>query len=296
VDTTRSAVGNPNEAPLPAASEPGSARSSVSSSPAREPDWTTRLAWTNIPAAVSAASLSATIPIALGHRPDISLTALAFCVILHSYIYDRMKSARAAWTAHHVRPLRLVMRAALVVAFILVAYRPVGAFALVGAAMLWAYAKPWIPRDGKRASLRQLTGVKAPYVLVAFIFVCVLPQAAHLGALTSSALWMTAAAGTLVGSAAGILNDMRDTEADRADGTASIPVLLGTRAARLVALAAVCSGGVIGQWSMPLPYLIAALYGAVLTGIYQPRNDARLRLWIEVQAVLPLAVALALGI
>jgi 4-hydroxybenzoate polyprenyltransferase len=252
--------------------------------------------------ALSAASTVIMAALALGHRPDPVLAAVAFLTVMCTYTYDRLprgpervREGRSGWMARHRRVMTWLSGCSLLTVLALVAVRPTGAWALVQVAMLWPYGKVWIPWRGNRVALRQLPGVKAPYVVVSFFFVSFLPQAVALDALGSPLLWWLAAAAGLLAGAEHVLNDLRDVDADRADGTASIPVLIGPGRARLLAIAIACVGGVVGLQILPAPFLLWTLLGVALIAFYRPHLDNRLRLWIEIQAVPAALVALAIG-
>ncbi|MGA5198745.1 hypothetical protein [Streptomyces exfoliatus] len=269
------------------------------------PSALTLLAWTNVLMGLSAASATFATCQVLGEKADFIAAAFAFAVITAMYTRDRLTGpdaegalgSREAWMARHHRAMRTWMGLCGLMALVTAVLRPWCALALI---LAWLsgrwYAKPWIPFRGRRVALRQLPGLKVPYVVAVWVTVAVLPVAAGNDLLTLASTWWWALSVMLIGSVEVINNDLRDVGADRLDGTRSLPVLLGVAGAKRLGYALVVLGLLASAAVSPLVGVVWGGYAAALLACHRPERDARLRPWIESQvAIAALAASVPVG-
>nr|WSS73242.1 UbiA family prenyltransferase [Streptomyces sp. NBC_01175] len=269
------------------------------------PSALTLLTWTNVLMGLSAASATFATCQVLGEEADFIAAAFAFAIITATYTRDRLTGpdsegapgSREAWMARHHQAMRTWMGLCVLLALVTAVLRPWCALALV---LAWIsarlYAKPWISARGRRVALRQLPGMKVPYVVAVWVTVAILPVAAGNNLLTLASTWWWALSVLLIGSVEVINNDLRDVGADRLDGTRSLPVLLGVARAKRLGYAFAVLGLLVSTAVAPLVGLVWGGYAAALLACHSPERDARLRPWIESQvAVAALAAAVPAG-
>ncbi|MEV7595860.1 UbiA family prenyltransferase [Kitasatospora sp. NPDC089797] len=256
------------------------------------------LVWSNLLMAGSAAGWVVCTGRLVGLPVDPVTVAQAFLLTAVFYLRDRMAPAeqhadrvtmpeRTRWLVRHAVALRRLGRVLAVLAAATVALRPAALpWLLGGLGLSLSYTVRWIPRRGGRVAWKQLPAAKEALVALLWVVVTVLvPVSTAHGpwgrrvVLTSVLVWCLVATQILV-------NDLRDVDEDRRRGTRSLPVLVGTRAARLVGCL-LC--GAAGLTALPLgsPGLLAVALASLATAAaYRREHDARWRPWIEAQGVL----------
>ncbi len=255
------------------------------------------LIWTNILIAGSAAGWVVVTLRALALPPDFSLIVLTFILALTFYTRDRLDEKerqadriampeRAAWVQQHAPVLRRVVWAGSFGAAGLLLIRPTAAPPLLaGLGFALTYTLRWLPWRGRSVGWKHLPGMKMPFVAVLWALVTVITPAATYGRIWQSDTWLVAGAVCALVMAQILLNDLRDVEGDRAGGTLSLPVVLGERTARRVGYVLAGLGTLAALAIAPLPFMLTALYSAVITWGYRREHDARWRGWIEAQGV-----------
>ena len=255
------------------------------------------LLWTNVLIAASAAGWVVVTVRALALPGDVSLMALAFILTLTFYTRDRLDERergadvmsmpdRAAWIKRNAPALRRLMWASSLGALGLLALRPAAvAPLLAGLGFALTYTVRWLPWQGGRVGWKHLPGMKAPFVAMLWALVTVVTPAAVYGRVWHLDTWLLAFGVCALVMAQILLNDLRDVEADRLNGTRSLPVVLGEPAARRVGYALAGLGALPALAVAPLPFVLTALYSAILTWGYRRERDARWRGWIEGQGL-----------
>ncbi|MBB4926331.1 UbiA family prenyltransferase [Kitasatospora kifunensis] len=242
----------------------------------------------------------------VGRPVDPVVVAQAFLLTAVFYLRDRMAPAeqsadrvtmpeRTHWLADHAVALRRLGRVLGALAVVTVVLRPAGLpWLLGGLGLSVSYTAKWIPRGGGRGgriAWKQLPAAKE--VLVALLWTVVtvfVPVAVAHGpwdrrvALTAVALWCLIATQILV-------NDLRDVEEDRRRGTRSMPVLVGTRIARLVGCLLCVAAGLTALLLGSPALVVISLATLVTVADYRREHDSRWRPWIEAQGVLAAALA-----
>ncbi|MFJ2905818.1 MULTISPECIES: UbiA family prenyltransferase [unclassified Streptomyces] len=262
----------------------------------------TFLAWANVTIGATAAAMTWITSLAL-HRPADPLIGLfVFCFIAALHTRDRLQSAgdgtseRSAWMARHARRLTRWAGVCVAVLLALVVARPwCGAALATAGAMSWFYATPLLRWRGRRLAPRQLPGLKLPFVMTVWVVVGVLLPAAQQHRLPDPRTWYLALSVLLIGGVTTLLNDLRDLDADRRDGTRTLPVLLGERRTRLLAYTMAACGVLVGQLVLPVPITLWALYNVTILALYRPRPGVHPRPWADAQGLLFLAVTLLAG-
>ncbi|MFG2332807.1 UbiA family prenyltransferase [Streptomyces sp. NPDC048604] len=287
--------------PQQSVTAPGSSPESIPG-PGPRPGPFTFLAWTNITLGVSAAAFTWVTSLILDRPGDPLIAAFAFLLMAASYTRDRLQpaesdgSARAAWVARNGRPLTWWMYGCTAALLPLVVLRPwCAAMLAITAVTAWLYTAPLIPWRGARLAARQIPHLKLPYVMVVWTLLGVLLPAVQQHGLVDPRAWLLALAGPLIGSVMTLLNDLRDIEADRRDGTHTLPAVLGERRTRLTAYTLAGLGAVIGLFLQPLPMLVWAAYNCVLLARYRPVPGEHPRPWGDAQGLVVLAAVLLLS-
>lgn len=263
--------------------------------------------WTNLLMAASAAGWVVVTSHLLALPHDSVLVALAFVLAVAFYTRDRLEEEghasdaatmpeRTAWVQRHARALTWLVRLAFLAAFPLIALRPAAlAPLLAGVGFALSYTVRWLPWRGQRVGWKHLPGLKMPFVALLWTVLTVLTPAAVYGVLWEAQTGWLALLVVLLIMLQILLNDLRDIEGDRAEGTLSLPVLVGEQAARRIgyglALATVLLALPLSLLALPL----TALYSLVLLWRYRRAADARWRPWIEVQGVLAGLLVLLVG-
>ncbi|WP_329569067.1 UbiA family prenyltransferase [Kitasatospora sp. NBC_01266] len=260
------------------------------------------LVWSNLLMAGSAAGWVLCTASVVGLPVDPAVVALAFVLTAVFYLRDRMAPAeqsadrftmpeRTGWLVRHAAALRRLGRVLGTLAAVAVLLRPASLpWLLGGLGLSVSYTVKWIPRGGGRIAWKQLPAAKEVLVAALWTNLTVfVPVAVAHGSwdrrvvLTASALWCLIATQILV-------NDLRDVDEDRRRGTRSLPVLVGTRAARLVGCL-LCGTAGFSAYLLDSPALIVVSLATLVTAVgYRREHDPRWRPWIESQGVIAAAL------
>lgn len=228
---------------------------------------------------------------------DWALVALAFAFAVAFYTRDRLDEKglqadattmpqRTAWVERHAPHLKRLVWVAFGVALLLLLLRPAALPPiLAGLGFALTYTVRWLPWQGQRVGWKHLPGMKMPFVAILWTLLTVITPATVYQKLWQGESWRLAAVVCLLIMIQILINDLRDRRGDQKSGTASLPVLLGDTAARRV-------GYLLGLMTIlltlplsPIALPLTALYSLFLLWGYQREQDARWRLWIEIQGV-----------
>ncbi len=255
------------------------------------------LGWTNILVSGSAAGWVVVTFRALALPLDFNLMILAFVLTLTFYTRDRLDEKerladylavpeRAAWVRRHAPVLKRVVWAASFGVVGLVMLRPIAVLPLLaGLGFALTYTARWLPWQGRRVGWKHLPGTKMPFVAALWVLVTVITPAATYGRVWQSVTWLLAGAVCALVMVQILLNDLRDVVGDRADGTLSLPVLLGEPAARRAGYGLALAGMLLPLSVAPLPFVLTGLYSAFLIWRYHRERDSHWRGWIEGQGL-----------
>jgi hypothetical protein len=262
------------------------------------------LVWTNILIAGSAVGWVVVTLRALNLPLDGGLIVLAFILTLVFYTRDRLDGKerqadsiampeRTAWVQHHAPLLKRIVWAGALSALGLAAIRPAAMPPLLaGLGLALTYTVRWLPWQGRRVGWKHLPGMKMPLVAALWTLVVVITPAAVYGQVWRRDTWLVAGGVCALVMTQILLNDVRDAEADRLNGTRSLPVVLGEPAARRVGYILAGLGALPALAVAPLPFVLTAVYSAILIWRYRRERDARWRGWIEAQGVVAGVAAL----
>lgn len=265
------------------------------------------LLWTNLLMAASAAGWVVVTSHLLALPLDGLLVALAFVLAVAFYTRDRLDAAghasdaatmpqRTAWVQRHAPALTWLVRLSFLVALPLIALRPATLPPLLaGVGFALSYTVRWLPWRGQRVGWKHLPGMKMPFVAILWAVLTVLTPAAVYGTLWEVRTGWLALLVALLIMLQILLNDLRDIKGDRAEGTLSLPVLVGEGRARRVGYALALAGALLALPLSPLALPLTALYTLVLLWGYQRPADARWRPWIEAQGVLAALLVALVG-
>lgn len=269
----------------------------------RRPTLLDLLLWSNLLMAASAAGWVIVAQRQLALPRDGVPIAIAALLAVAFYTRDRLDEqeqagdaatmpVRTAWMQRHRRALRGWASGCALLALGLIAMRPAMIPPLLaGLAFALTYTVRWIPWRGRRLAWKQLPAMKMPYVAALWTLLTIIAPATVAGQGRSAMTWLLAAAVCLLIMTQVLLNDLRDIEGDRAAGTASLPVLVGGRAARLLGLGAALIAAALALRLAAPALLVTAAYSAALLVAYQRSRDAWWRPAIEVQGVVAALVA-----
>ncbi len=258
------------------------------------------LIWGNLLMAASAAGWVVVVCRGGGIPADGVLALLTFALAIAFYTRDRLDANshptdlltlpdRTRWMRRHHRALRLWMWLGAIVGVGCLLLRPMAVIPiLAGLGFALTYTLRWIPWQGQRRAWRQLPGMKMPSVALLWTLLVVGCPVAVYPALRTPTMAGVAFAIFLLIMVQILVNDLRDIKGDAADGTYSLPVLLGNTKARLVgialALLAFSSTLPLGRPALPL----TAVYALVLVLGYRRRHESYWRPWVEGVGILPL--------
>lgn len=237
----------------------------------------------------------------LGIDTDPAVLALSFLLTLVTYNRDRLADAgsqadalnmeeRTRWIVQNRQFLEALTLGSGSLAVVLLLLRPGGiAPVVLGIGFALVYSSPILP---EHRALRQLPGLKVPYVALLWTLLTVV-----LPVCTAGATWglkTTFAALVVFYSAAALvnLNDIRDVRGDQRAGTLTLPVLLGERTARWVSVG-LALNSVLFAIALGHPALwLVGVYIAFLALAYEEAKDRLFRWLIEGVGLLSLAAVL----
>jgi 4-hydroxybenzoate polyprenyltransferase len=255
------------------------------------------LLWTNILIAASAAGW-AVVSFKVLHLPvDWFLVMLAFVLALAFYTRDRLDEQqhaadlismpeRTAWVRQHHRALRRLMWGGFAGAVVLVGLRPMAVWPLLGGlGFALSYTIRWLPWRDHRLGWKHLPTLKMPFVALLWTLTAVITPAFVYRQLAFHRTWELAGAVCLLIMVQILLNDLRDRAGDRVGGVASLPVLVGDRAARWIGSGLALLALLLAWPLASISLAGTALYSLILLWGYRRSYDPAWRPFIEGQGL-----------
>lgn len=259
------------------------------------------LTYTSILLAASSAGWTACTFLVLGKAIDPIVLSLMAAMTLLLYNRDRLKEMhdiadqmnsgpRVRWLTAHQRTFRIAFWVVAATAVGLVCLRPRVLLPLIlGTVLGVLYNARVLP--GRR-TLRQVPGVKVPWVAITWVVgVAGIPLALHGGPWDARIAWYVLSITCLLACSVNVC-DVRDIAGDRLAGTPTLPALLGYRWGIAASVAMAVAGTLAAYPAGGLRFCIAAGYTLALAILYRPQRDRAMRLPIEGSGVVTATVML----